>query len=94
VTFYGRTCDHCDDMFHADLTDPALGSMTTAVEVPVSKDELRGSNPWPMAETRCEHLQLPVGCDWIFTTPLTLTIEDGIVTCAEDGGHTRCMGLE
>jgi hypothetical protein len=94
VTFYGRTCDHCDDMFHADLTDPALGSMTTAVEVPVSKDELRGSNPWPMAETRCEHLQLPVGCDWIFTTPLTLTIEDGIVTCAEEGGHMRCMGLE
>jgi hypothetical protein len=94
VVFYGRTCDHCDDMFHADLTDPALGSMTTAVEVPESKNELRGSNPWPMPETRCEHLQLPVGCDWIFTTPLTLTVEDGIVTCAQEGGHTRCMGLE
>jgi hypothetical protein len=94
VVFYGRTCDHCDDMFHADLTDAALGSMTTAVEVPESKDQLRGSNPWPMPETMVEHLKLPLGCDWIFTTPLTLTIEDGIVTCAEEGGHERCMGLE
>jgi hypothetical protein len=94
VVFYGRTCDHCDDMFNADLTDPSLGSMTTAVEVPESKDRMSGPNPWPMPETMVEHLQLPLGCDWIFTTPLTLTIEDGIVTCAEEGSHTRCMGLE
>jgi hypothetical protein len=93
VVFYGRTCDHCDDMFHADLIDPALGSMTTAVEVPEDKTTLRGLNPWPMPETEVEHLQLPVGCEWIMTTPLTVTLEDGIVTCAQEGGHERCMGL-
>jgi hypothetical protein len=94
VVFYGRTCDHCDEMFHADLTNPALGSMTTAVEVPYDKTTMTGADAWPMPQTECEHLQLPVGCDWIMTTPLTLTIVDGIVKCAQEGGHERCMGLE
>jgi hypothetical protein len=94
VTFFGRNCDHCDDMFHLDLVDPALASMTTAVQVPVNKTSRLGENPWPMPQTNCEMLELPLGCDWLFTTPLTLTIEDGIVTCAREGDHTECMGLE
>jgi hypothetical protein len=92
VVFYGRTCDHCDDMFHAVLIDPAIGSLTTAIEVPFDKTHLRGSGSWPMPETECEHLQLPVGCDWIITTPLVVTLQDGIVECAEEGDHTRCLG--
>ena len=93
VTFYSRTCDHCEEMFYADLVDPALGSMVTAVEVPDSKTRLTSPDAWPLPETECELLALPLGCDWILTSPLTLTIEDGTVTCATEGDHRECMGL-
>ncbi|MHC4414741.1 MAG: MauE/DoxX family redox-associated membrane protein [Planctomycetota bacterium] len=94
VVLYSRTCDHCEDMFHQDLTDPALGSMVTAIEVPDSKTQMTSPDAWPMPETECERLQLPLGCDWILTSPLTITVEGGIVTCATEGDHKRCMGLE
>jgi hypothetical protein len=93
AVFYGRTCDHCEDMFRVDLVMPALGSITTAIEVPYSKTRLTGPNPWPMVRTECEMLQLPLGCDWIMTTPLTLRIVDGIVECVEEGSHEECMLL-
>ncbi|MHC4967318.1 MAG: MauE/DoxX family redox-associated membrane protein [Planctomycetota bacterium] len=94
VTFYGRTCEHCEEMFNYDLVRPELGSITTAVVVPHSKDELVGPDPFFLPATECEHLELPTGCEWLITTPLTVTVEDGIVTCAEEGSHTECMGLE
>jgi hypothetical protein len=81
-------------MFTYDLVDPALGSITTAVMVPHDKDELLGPDPFFMPDTECEHLKLPLGCEWLITTPLTIAIEDGIVTCAEEGSHAECMGLE
>ncbi|MCH8166164.1 MAG: hypothetical protein IH889_11200 [Planctomycetes bacterium] len=93
VVFYSRTCDHCEEMFLYDLTDPALGSMVTAVEVPQSKSVLTSSDAWPMPATECELLALPLGCDWIITAPLTITVENGIVTCATEGDHIQCMGL-
>lgn len=94
VVFYSRTCDHCEEMFRDDLTDPALGSLVTAVEVPQSKTEMTSASAWFMPRTECEMLQLPVGCEWIITTPLTLKIADGVVECAEEGGHEHCMDLK
>jgi hypothetical protein len=93
VVFYGRTCDHCQEMFQLDLSDPSLASMVTAVEVPV--DDKRKTSPyaWPMPETDCELLDLPVGITWMLTTPLTLRIVDGVVECAEEGEHRTCMEL-
>jgi hypothetical protein len=93
VVFYGRTCEHCEDMFREDLALPALGSIVSAVEVPYSKTALRGPNAWPMPQTPCEHLKLPLGCDWIITTPLVVAVENGIVTCVQEGDHTECMGI-
>ena len=66
----------------------------TAVIVPHAKDKRLGPDPFFMPETEVEHLDLPLGCDWLITTPLTISVEDGIVTCAEEGSHTECMGLE
>lgn len=96
VVFYGRTCDHCEEMFIFDLSpDPQLSSMVAAVEVPVDRTHLRDEDAsWPMPETACELLALPVGPDWIITTPLTLRIENGVIRCIEEGSHKRCMGLE
>lgn len=94
VVFYNRTCDHCQDMFEMDLTDPSLGRMVTAVEVPDGRDLMTSPSAWFMPQTECEMLALPLRCEWIITTPLTLRIEDGVVTCAEEGDHKKCMGLE
>ena len=94
VVFYSRTCDHCQEMFEYDLVDDALGSMVTAVEVPDSKTVLRSPDAWAMPPTKCEHLALPLGYDWIMTTPVAIRVENGIVTCAEEGGHAKCLELE
>ncbi len=93
IVFYGRTCDHCEEMFYFDLTDPGLAETVTAVEVPAAKDHLRDAGAWDMPETGCELMTLPLGCDWIISTPLTITVENGIVTCATEGDHAECMGL-
>jgi uncharacterized membrane protein YphA (DoxX/SURF4 family) len=94
VVFYSRTCDHCLDMFNFDLTDDVLAAMVTVVEVPDSKTLLTSPDGWPMPQTACEHLELPLGYDWIMTTPVALRVENGVVTCAQEGGHEDCLELE
>jgi hypothetical protein len=94
VVFYNRTCDHCEEMFRQDLSDPQLAAMVTAIEVPDSKQNLRSPNAWMMPMNDAELLALPVGCDWIMTTPLALRIVDGVVECATEGDHRECMELE
>ncbi len=94
VVFYSRTCDHCEEMFNEDLTDPALARMVTAVEIPDSPVLMTSRNAWIMPVTGVEHRQLPLGREWIMTSPLTIAVTDGVVTCAEEGGHRKCMGLE
>jgi hypothetical protein len=95
VVFYSRTCDHCEEMFAFDLaTDDALAALVAAVEVPASKTERIDGGAWEMPPTRCELLELPLGCDYILTTPLVLRIEKGVIACAQEGGHAECMELE
>ncbi len=94
VVFYNRTCDHCEDMFRNDLTDPQLAAMVTAIEIPASKTQLTSPNAWVMPMNDCELLALPVGCDWIMTSPVALRIVDGVVECATEGDHRECMELE
>lgn len=95
VVFYNRTCDHCEDMFNEDLApDPVLAARVTAVEVPADKNRLTSPDAWPMPPTACESLSLPLGVDWIITTPLAIRIVDGVIECAEEGGHKSCLGLE
>ncbi|MCH7797253.1 MAG: hypothetical protein IID28_02255 [Planctomycetes bacterium] len=95
VVFYSRTCDHCEDMFRDDLNGSAITSMVTAIEVPDSPTVLTSDNGWwPGPPQECELLSLPLGCDWIMTTPVALRIVDGIVQCAVEGEHTECMELE
>ncbi|MFK7961276.1 MAG: MauE/DoxX family redox-associated membrane protein [Phycisphaerales bacterium] len=94
VTFYGRNCEHCEDMFRDDLTDPALGSKVTAVLVPFGKTERMAAGAWSVPDTECELLELPLGVDWIMTTPLTIRVEDGLITCAAEEDHRACMDLE
>lgn len=93
VVFYSRTCEHCEAMFNEDLIIPQSAPVI-AVEIPASREMLTDSAAWPMPQNVCQELlSLPLGCQWSITAPLTLTIEDGIVTCATEGDHRKCMGL-
>ena len=94
VVFYSRTCDHCEEMFMYDLTDPTLASKVTAIQMPESTNVLMPENPWEMPETACELMELPLGCSWIISPPATIRIENGIVTCAVEGDHKQCMELD
>lgn len=92
VVMYGRTCDHCEEMFWDDFApDDDLARTVVAVEIPGSTDAWHGDSAWDMPETQVEHLRMPLGAEYIITTPLILTIEDGVVTCAKEGDHAPCM---
>jgi hypothetical protein len=93
VVFYSRTCDHCEQMFKSDLTGP-LGTSVTAVEIPASRTQMTAPNAWTMPPTQCELLQLPLGPLWMITPPLALKIENGVITCAHEGDHKKCLDLQ
>jgi len=98
IIFYSRTCEHCKQMLDEDLLTP-LDGLITLVQVPASRTLLTDPAGWPMpphVETllKAELLDLPLGPNWIITTPLVIAVKDGKVTCATEGEHKKCLGLE
>ena len=68
IVFYSRTCEHCEEMFWDDLTKP-LNPPVITIEIPADKETLRSPNSWEMPETNCVFMNLPVGTDWIISSP-------------------------
>jgi hypothetical protein len=95
IIFYRRTCDHCQAMMENDL-DLVMDGAITLVEVPESPTvmTLEGAPPIPFNVEHLEHLQLPPGPNWIIQTPLVIAVERGVIACAQEGDHKKCMGLE
>jgi len=92
VVFYRRDCEHCRDMYEQDFArDPELAARTTAIEVPYAKDRMTPPNAWPVPRTGVESMQMPLGPDYIITTPLAIRIEDGRIACIEEGDHATCF---
>lgn len=95
VVFYSRTCDHCEEMFEMDLAPHAdRARMTTAIEIPESRDVMTSPDAWAMPETACTLAALPLGMNYIITSPLVLRLENGVVACATEGEHAECMEIE
>lgn len=95
VVFYSRNCDHCEQMFK-DYFMMGLDAPVAAVQFPSSRDVMTGEGAWtmpPLAQS-VELLDLPLGCSYIVTPPVALTIVDGQVTCAVEGaGFEACLGV-
>ncbi len=92
VVFYRRDCDHCREMYEDDFArDPELAARTTAIEVPYAKDRMTPPNAWTAPRTGVESMQMPLGPDYIITTPLAIRIEDGRIACIEEGDHATCL---
>jgi hypothetical protein len=85
VVFYRADCDHCHTLmstyFEGELEVPVL-----AVEVPDTDPAAALPNPCE----RCDMVRLLKGPSWVFTTPVLLTLQDGVVTCvATDSENTE-----
>jgi hypothetical protein len=93
VVLYKRDCEHCEDMVYNHLLAP-LDAPVAMVQIPYSPTELMPPEPWPIPSTLpCEMLTLPLGCNWLITPPLALTIVNGQITCAvEAEGYESCLG--
>jgi hypothetical protein len=81
VIFYGRNCDHCEELlyrhFEVDLRAP-----TTLVAIPESIDGFFGEGEFENPCFDCDVTELQIGVDWIIGTPLVVAIENGIIKCA------------
>jgi hypothetical protein len=94
VVFYSRTCEHCETMFWDDLIS-ALDAPVTAVEIPAARDVLTAADAWQIPPVdHVELLALPLGCNWIIQPPLAVTLQDGVVVCANEGDHKACFALQ
>jgi hypothetical protein len=96
VVFFSRTCGHCQDMFELDFIVP-LAAPVTAIEIPHSERQLISPDALfePVADAVTELLALPLGPNWnMIQAPLAMRIENGIVTCAREQDHRRCMEIE
>ena len=76
VVFFRADCDHCHTLmstyFEGELEVPVL-----AIEVPDTDPSAALPNPCE----RCDMARLLKGPSWVFTTPVLLTVQDGVVTC-------------
>ena len=88
VIFYGRSCDHCEELlymhFEFDLRAP-----TTLVAIPESIDGFFEEGEFENPCFNCDLTELPIGVDWIIGTPLLVAIENGIVKCATENEATE-----
>lgn len=96
VVFYSRTCEHCYDMFWDHLTDPALAQNVTAIEIPTDRELMRDEfEAWDMPDTQCDLAALPLGCLWLIEAPMTMRLENGVVTCVIEGDEDlQCLERE
>lgn len=82
VIFYSRSCDHCQSLLNYFFYDPPV--RTTIVAVPETKSGFNVENELPMNCPGCVELELPVGTEWLFTPPIVVALEDGVVKCAAE----------
>ncbi|MHC5023493.1 MAG: hypothetical protein ACYTGG_06220 [Planctomycetota bacterium] len=88
IIFYSRTCDHCMELLENYFFDPPPAP-TLLVAIPERKDGFDTGAELEMIYCRecVEHAELPIGSEWIITSPIVVALEDGIVTCAQEGGY-------
>ena len=67
VIFYGRTCEQCEALFEMYFTSPPVP--TTVVAVPEEKTGFADVEGHASLCQGCAELELPVGSDWVVTTP-------------------------
>lgn len=79
VVFIREDCEHCHEMLEKYFSLPKLDTPTLLVVVP---DATGSTLDNPCVD--CSKASLLKGPIWMFTTPLVLTVEDGVVLAGID----------
>ncbi|MCH2139905.1 MAG: hypothetical protein MK100_02590 [Phycisphaerales bacterium] len=87
LIMYSRTCEHCHELLleHFSYDPPAP---TTLVAIPESTDGFAEGGGLDNPCLDCLEVELPVGTDWLMTPPIVISIEDGVVQCAQESEET------
>ncbi len=81
VILYRRDCPHCHQLMELYFAgDPPFPTLLVAVPEREGFPQPTWENPC----TGCREVELPVGPDWFFATPVVVRLEDGVVECAAE----------
>jgi len=83
LIFYSRTCEHCHELLleHFSFDPPAP---TTLVAIPETKDGFLEEGMLENPCLDCSEVDLPIGVDWLITPPVVVSLEDGVIRCAQE----------
>ena len=92
IVFYNPFCDACHTIFESDFSAPRL-EMVFAIEVPPVKDAIIISQEdlGPIDCPQCVFDTLPPGPLWLVTPPMTVKVEQGVITCVADRFGGDCV---
>ena len=97
VMFYSPYCEVCHEIFDNQIS-PDPPARVVAIEVPAAGDpstrEMPEKNDVYCPD--CVMMNLPGGPMWLITTPVVMTMQDGVITCvstATDADPERCLDL-
>jgi len=87
IVFMREDCDHCHELLNSYFSGP-LTTPTITISIPDATGELL-ENPC----TECGKATLPKGITYVLSTPVLLTVEDGVVigicTDSDDANRVR-----
>ena len=83
VLFYRKDCEHCHELMARFFTG-ALSIPTVAIAVPEPEGFPDDFDDLGMPCTECVQRALPVGPNYVMSTPVLVRVEDGIVQCAAE----------
>jgi hypothetical protein len=92
IVFYNPLCDACHTVFESDFSAPRL-EMVFAIEVPPVKDAIIVSQEdlGPIDCPQCVFDTLPPGPLWLVAPPMTVKVENGVITCVADRFGGDCV---
>lgn len=92
VVFYNPHCDACHTLFDANFGAPRP-ERVVAVEIPPPDDAVIAAHEelGPINCPQCEFESLAPGPLWLVAPPMTVKIEDGVITCVADRFGGDCI---
>ncbi|MCP4759570.1 MAG: hypothetical protein GY894_03810 [Planctomycetes bacterium] len=83
LILYSRTCEHCNELLleYFSFDPPAP---TTLVAIPENKDGFIEEGTLENPCLDCGEVELPIGVDWLITPPVVISLEDGVIRCAQE----------
>jgi hypothetical protein len=92
IVFYNPACDACHTLFSNFFSLPRP-ERVIAIEIPLAKDAVSAAADYhgPIECPACEFDTLPPGPLWLIAPPMTVKVEQGVVSCVADRFGGDCV---